>query len=240
MHLYNINTVGLNDLSKNLKQNFEEVPICDLCARDPDLDNDLVVKHFPSAGTLRKFSSKFKVMMNEARTDLFSKAWRKNLVSAIRETPDFSLQHVYSKVWKPTFDHFVALLDSLLSLRMKLSDVDKIFKQHEKTLATQLASLYTGVKKCQEGVSTSRREINIAVDRIQNYWHLCRCGNGADVFLELKELLNLQKGDFRIVETFSQDVSLYCKHMCSSLSFHAIARISYHTGEVSDTFSTQQ
>ena len=204
--------IGLRELMNDLNRDFEKVPICALCIRDPDLGNDLVVKCFPSAGTLRNFSSNFKVLNKSHHTDLFSRAWRKNLLSAIRETPDFSVQHIISQVWQPTFDYFITLLDSLVSLKIKLSDVDKIFKEHEKTLKTQLENLLLGLKKCQ--VNTGHRQINIPLSRIQQYWHLCRYRHGADVFLELKKVLNLQKGDFRIVETFSRDVIVYnaCMH----------------------------
>lgn len=191
---------------QDLNQDFEGVLICDLCSRVPDLGNELVVNCFPSAGSLRKFSSNFKVLNESHRTDLFSRAWRKNLLSAIRETPDFSVQHIYSLVWQPTFDYFVALLDSLISLRIKLSDVDKKFKEHETTLEPQLFRLFSGLKKCQGVACLSHHLIERPLHRIQKYWHLCRYRKGADVFLELKEVLNLQKGDFKIVETFSRDV----------------------------------
>ena len=191
----------------DLNQNFEEVPICELCIRDPNLGNKLVVKCFPSAGTLRHFSSNFKVLNESHRTDLFSRAWRRNLHYTIRKTDNFSVEHIHSLVWQPTFDYFVELFDSLLSLRIKLSTVDKLFKEHEKNLETQLSNLFFGLKKCTGDFNTGlRHHIVDPLHRIQRYWHLCQYHNGADVFLELKEVLNLQKGDFKIVETFSRDV----------------------------------
>ena len=39
------------------------------------------------------------------------------------------------------------------------------------------------------------------------YWKLCEYRHGANIFLQLRDVLDLQGGDFSIVETFANTVS---------------------------------
>ena len=162
---------------------------------------------FQSAGTLTDFASHFQLLTTTYGSDLFSKTWSKNLRCAARDIPEFSVAHVHHHVWKPTLDHFVNLIHSLVSLTIKLSDVDNYFKDQE-DLDTQLNNVFHGVGECTDTNHEDPTPIRTALAAIRNYWRFCDYCNGADVFLELRKVLNLQKGDFNLVEKFVTNVRL--------------------------------
>ena len=156
---------------------------------------------------LLNFAVNFELLAMKYGSDLFSKTWRENLMCAVRDKPEFSIDHVHHHVWKPTLDHFIHLIDSVVYLTIKLSDVDKYFKGQE-NLDTHLVNLFHGVRECMEREHDDLKPIRTALNAISDYWHFCAYRNGADVFLELKNVLELTEGDFNLVQNFATDVRL--------------------------------
>lgn len=199
---------GLPELLEQLKLDFSEQGVCKLCISDPADRNQLTVKYFQSADTLLNFAKSFKLLTMRYGSDLFSDTWTKSLICAAHnpQLPEFSIAHVYCHVWKPTLNHLVNLIDSVISLTIKLSDVDN-FKDLP-NLETQLMNLFHGVMECMKKKHDNLQPIRTALNSIKQYRLFCSYCNGADVFLELRKVLNLQKGDFTLVQDFAADVRL--------------------------------
>jgi len=121
-----------------------------------------------------------------------------------------TLADILPKVWLPAFRNCKSLLQELHDHSMKLGQIDRCFKQHEHDLEMQLTNLFTGVNACL-GVTKSGAWIAGVVRRIHDYWHFCNYRKAANVFLELKKALNLQKGDFSDVETLATKVRSKCR-----------------------------
>ena len=151
--------------------------------------------------------------MMTKRSNLFVRPLEKKLKSVIASNSEteVSISDIFSLVWKPTFEHCVTLLESLADLTIKLAAVDKYLKEFSETLDTQVKILSDGISECTKKAGDPTR-LNLALIRVQNYWKLCEYRHGADVFLRLRDVLELQRGDFSDVERFSTEVlviSLY-------------------------------
>ena len=118
-----------------------------------------------------------------------------------------TIADIHTNVWQPAFDHCQNLLDQLHDQSMKLVDVDKIFKHYRgQQLESQLMTLFTGVNACSDVKGEKNGTfIKSAVRRMNKYWDLCKYRDAANMFLELRSVLNL-KGDFRNVERLSTEV----------------------------------
>jgi len=162
---------------------------------------------FQSAGSLSVFAAKFYTMTQEHPSDLFVTGWKAAMSAAVRSNAGaaLTLADIHSKVWEPAFRNCQSLLDKLHDRSMKLSRIDGYFKQHEHDLETQLASLFAGVNACL-GKPKNRAWIGGVVSCIHDYWQLCNYRKAASAFLDLKEALNLQKGDFSDVEKLATEV----------------------------------
>ena len=132
-----------------------------------------------------------------------------------------TISDVGPQVWMPAFRKCQQLLDELKDGSITLSDVDKHFKGMEgmeAKLETDLKCLFCGINECLKA-SKDYTWIHKAVARIRDYWRLCDYRKAADSFLELKNALNLTKGDFTDVERISKEVicfSTVC-HNCNIL-----------------------
>ena len=126
--------------------------------------------------------------------------------AAFIKSPSGSLTFadIKSKVWDPAFDTCQSLLEMLHDRSMKLADIDRHFR-HKSDLEKQLGDLLAGVNACL-GEKKSGAWIKGVVHRIHDYWHLCNYRKAASAFLDLREALNLQKGDFSDVEKLSSEV----------------------------------
>ena len=123
------------------------------------------------------------------------------------KTSTLKIADIHTSVWQPAFVHSQTMLEQLHDQSMKLVDVDKFFKHYRsKQLESQLMTLFMGVNACRDlKGETNGTFIKRAVRRMNEYWDLCRYRDAANMFLELRSVLDL-KGDFRNVERLSTEV----------------------------------
>ena len=201
-------TAGLDHLKQELKKNFSQEKICTLCVRE---NQEIRVLCFQSAGSLSALTEKFYIMNQEHSSVLFTVIWREAMGAAFRNSPRgfLTLADIQPKVWDPAFHSCQSLLQELHDHSIKLTHVDKRFKQldNSSNLENQLRKLFAGVNACL-GENRSGTWIRGVVCRIYDYWHLCNYRKAASAFLDLREALNLQKGDFSNVEKLATEVSM--------------------------------
>ena len=196
--------VGLKELEAELKKNINKVAISTMCVRNEKGDKKVIC--FLSAGSLLKFASDFEVVSGQKYgSDMFIETWKRHLQQAITDDAELSLDNIFQIVWQPCVEECRKLLQSLIELTMKLSDVDIILGHHKARLETQLQLLFKGITEITKK-SDNPSLIDRAARRIRDYWNLRRYQEGADTFLRLKNSLGLIRGDFRLVERLSQQV----------------------------------
>ena len=195
---------GLSQLKEELHKNFSKEKINTLCVRE---GQKVRIICFQSAGSLKIFADKFYIMTQKHPSDLFVTGWRAAMNAAVRSSAGaaLTLADIHSKVWEPAFCNCQSLLQDLHDRSMKLSRIDVCFKRHESDLDMQLTNLFAGVNACL-GETTSGAWIKGVVYRVHNYWHLRNYREAASAFLDLKKVLNLQKGDFSDVEKLATEV----------------------------------
>ena len=200
-------TAGLEHLKQKLKKDFSQEKICTLCVRE---NQQIRVICFQSADSLSSLTENFYIMNHKHSSVLFTVIWREAIEAAFRNSPggSLTLADIQPKVWDPAFHSCQSLLQELHDHSIKLTHVDKCFKQHKiSNLEDQLRELFAGVNACL-GENRSGAWIRGVVRRIHHYWHLCNYCKAADAFLDLREALNLQKGDFSNVEKLATEVSM--------------------------------
>ena len=175
-----------------------------LCVRE---NQNIRILLFQSADSLSAFAHKFYIMDHEHSNEIFTMKWNGAISAAVNNNPGASLTFadIYSKVWDPAFHSCQILLHELHDRSMKLSDINKRFKS--RNLEKQLRELFAGVNACL-GEKKSGAWIGEVVRRIHDYWDLCNNHKAASAFLDLKEALNLQKGDFSNIEKLATEVSM--------------------------------
>ena len=196
--------LGLPELQQELSKDFSCTNINALCKRAESGEVQLLC--FQSAGTLNDFAEDFSTMTQTCASDLFHQAWTTTLDVAVK-TSTLKLADVHTSVWQPVFLHCQTMLEQLHNQSMKLVDVDKFFKRHRgQQLESQLMSLFEGVNTCRRQRENSGAFIKRAVQRMNDYWDLCKYQEAANMFLDLRSALNLT-GNFRNVERLSTEVS---------------------------------
>ena len=162
---------------------------------------------FQSAGSLIVLADKFYIMTQKHTSGLFDTEWKAAVEAAFRSSTGaaLTLADIHSKVWDPAFRNCQSLLQELYDRSMKLARIDVCFKRHELDLEMQLTNLFSGVNACL-GEPKNGTWIRGVVHHIDDYWHLCNYRKAASAFLDLKESLNLQKGDFSGVEKLATEV----------------------------------
>ena len=198
-------TTGRYQLQQELQKDFSQEKICTLCIRE---NQEIRVLCFQSTGSLSALADKFYIMNYKHLSVLFTVIWREAMEAAFRNSPggSLALADIHSKVWDPAFHCCQSLLQELHDCSMKLTQVDKHFKQHiNNNLERQLRELFAGVNACL-GENRSGAWIRGVVHRIHDYWQLCNYRKAASAFLDLREALNLQKGDFSNIEKLATEV----------------------------------
>ena len=175
--------------------------IADLCECE---EGQFHIKCFEAATPLNDFAEHFLIMM-KIRSNLFIRPLEKKVKQVVNASTNPTISDIHTSIWKPTFDHCQQLLHSLIDQTIMLADVDKHFKPFEAQLETQVTNLATGIGDCVK-LKPDSSKIKLALDRVRNYWKLCQYREGADVFLRLRDVLNLKDGDFKEVELFSTEV----------------------------------
>ena len=207
-------TVDLRRLKQELERDFSMEEIQTLCVRE---NQNIRILLFQSADSLSAFAHKFYIMDHEHSNEIFTMKWNGAISAAVNNNPGASLTlaDINSKVWDPAFHSCQILLQELHDRSMKLSDINKRFKSLSDTnkrfksrnLEKQLRELFAGVNACL-GERKSGAWIGEVVRRIHDYWDLCNNHKAASAFLDLKEALNLQKGDFSNIEKLATEVSM--------------------------------
>ena len=192
---------GIVELKRDLHKDFSETRIIDLCECEGE---SFRIKHFEAAIPLNDFAEHFLSMMTK-RSNLFLRPLETKMKHVLRNTADLTIASIHILIWKPTFDHCHHLLKSLSDQTIKLAHVDKHFRDFDDQLETQVSNLAAGIGECVKMPPNNPR-IQLALRRVRNYWKLCEYRDGADVFLDLRDVLNLQNGDFKHVEKFSTEV----------------------------------
>lgn len=128
--------------------------------------------------------------------------------SAVSTLHTVTLNDILPHVWTPCFQRCKDILESMVSLQIKLSEVEKYFNKHEfgHNLETQLNNLFKGLNECKanlKGVTVDN--LNVAAQLIRQYWNLCQYRHVANIFLNLRDVLNLH-GNFYPVERLSSKV----------------------------------
>ena len=192
---------GLTELQAELRKDIDKELINTMCVRN-EKDSSIQLICFHCAGSLLEFAKDFQIFSG---SEIFLSIWKRTLQQAITDNPQLSLNNVYDSVWQPSLKQCRKLLESLIDLSMKLSDIDTDLQPYCNRLDTQLELLYN---KMAETTQKSRdlSQIKQAARRVRDYWNLCQYQKGADTFLKLKNSLGLTKGDFQLVEKLSQKV----------------------------------
>lgn len=160
---------------------------------------------YQSAKPLEVFVDHFDVMMNSNSIlfhDCLSSTWERRLAM----TSELTIEQINTDIWQPVFEYCQNLLESLINQTMTLSFVDQNLSVNDypDKLSTMVNNLDIAVSRCLK--KTHQPEpLRKALKKIGQYWRLCEYQTGANVFLQLRNVLKL-KGDFGVVELFSQQV----------------------------------
>ena len=202
MYQYYIYT-GIGEAMNELQKDYTSYNINTLCTRR---ESYIDVICFARAATLQSFAWKFYVMTKQVNSSIFDATWKIVMHQAQTSNPSMNTSDIELHVWTPAFKYCLNLLEQLYNLTMTLADVDRCFKTFsEKQLVRELEALSAGVAKCLKQRNDDGW-IRQCVHRIEEYRKLRGYCDAADSFLELRDSLNLTKGDFRDVERISKEV----------------------------------
>ena len=201
LHTYYCFT-GLIALKNELSKDYGEVNLNELCTKD---NNEVHLSCFKLAGNLCDFADNFYVLSHKHGSDIFARAWKNFMLSAIELHPNIDLNGIYPFVWQPCLESLNQLLMSLSNLSVRLGDVDGVFAHHKDDLDTQLLAVFKGVTECIDE-SFEWALIERAIIRIRQYWELCQYRQGANILLRIRDSLGLESGDFSLVEKLAKEV----------------------------------
>jgi len=187
-------------LKYELEQNYSDRKIRELCKVE---NNVLKLFCLEAAKPLDPFVDQFGTM-SSAGSNMFMQLLNTKLKYLCIQT-GLPISDIYTRAWKPTFVHCFGFINNLAQLELTLKDVDRYLQPYKVSLETELLNLTEGLKRCSPGVPELRL-VQEAILKVRNYWSICDYGDGACVFLQLRDVLNLT-GDFTIIEKFATDVS---------------------------------
>ncbi len=200
---------GLTQLKKDVQQDFRKFQIKTLCTSN---DGKVEILRFHSAAPLMSFAANFHVMVQVFDSDLFLVYWRVTMDTVISSKPTITLDDI-PQVWAGAVQECQKLLTAVKAQTIKLVVVDKQFKPYcRKNLESQLINLHRGV--CHyTGVSPANENKEVilmrsAARRILLYWDICSYRDTANVFLKIRDALNLT-GDFGDVEKLTKEVFMH-------------------------------
>ncbi len=170
----------------------EIMNISDLCRLESD---KLQICCLKSAQPLDVFVDNFAVMMRNS-PNIFTCELKKKLKEALaRVDTKITASDIFPQIWQPAFNFCLELLANLADQSMKLDFVDKHLAKFSETLLNDVRNLAEAISSCGSQCTPPIHELKLAVKKVQDYWRLCRYEDGARVFLQLRDVLNL-KGDF--------------------------------------------
>ena len=192
-------------MHKELQKDYNEKSIDKLWYRDSS--RRIHLHCFVSAGKLRKFVDEFyQVTCEPYCSDLFKKEWHDTLLRVISEEADLIIDQIFELVWIPCKDSCQYFLKSVIDQSMTLAKVDEHFSVHECDVETQLTVLFKGIKSITKAFTDEHlSEVEIAAQKIREYWKLWLYYRCSDAVVKVKESLMLM-GDFDEVHTLSVKV----------------------------------
>ena len=197
--------LGIQGAIKELQMNKETRQICSLCTLS---GSEVKVICFRKAQCLLSFAENFHVMNVKNNSDIFFSLWSSTMKKAHADNPDMGIADIEKHVWKPTLNRCQNMLEQLHDKSMTLTDVDTYFLDYRKGgLERELKQLFKGVNQCCHK-SPSGDWINHTVHLIESYWKLCNSYKAANCLLELRNVLELTKGDFRTLDILSTKVRI--------------------------------
>ena len=176
--------------------------ICDLCHFK---DGSFTLLRYQEAKPFDVFVDHFHIMLHsDKNTELFSHPLDKRLRETVLSKTNLTLDDIYTEIWQPVFEECCELIKTLIDLSMKLSYVDTHLKMYSENLEEVVEDLADGINRCLNKRS-NKHQLQKALQSIRNYWSLVEYQAGAQVFLQLRDVLGL-KGNFDVIEKFSSQV----------------------------------
>ena len=198
---------GQADILVQLRRNYQEDSISHLC--QTATDGKCVVTCFSFADPLKPYLSPFNIISSIYPSDLFNKFWQDKLTELGQTKGLVSFHDITELVWKPVFKRCQMLLSDLKSWKLKLHEVDQLFKERyyekQKALLRDITNLSQAVNKCQGIVEQDSGWIKDATNRISQYWNLCNYHEAAQAFIKIRDTLGLT-GNFSLVERVAKQV----------------------------------
>ena len=190
--------LGLSDLLEEIKQDHFDCPIKTLC-RAEESSQDVQYLCFKAAQPLAQILPAFHNLSIQYPSELFQQVWMSQLRTVASEKQALTIGEVVVKIWKPVFEDCCHLIDSVQSLTITLTSVNRHFhsltdRQHH------LELLFKATEACSRRQVESTTWIRRAIDCMHLYWNLCEQAEAAKTVMELKENLKL-KGNFEMIES---------------------------------------
>ena len=165
------------------------------------MNNTLQLLCLQSAKSLDPFVDHFAIMMKTSPL-LFVRALDNKVQEVlVRKDVDLTIGDIHAKIWQPVFTFCQQLINNLADQSIPLSLVDEHLKTEpfSPSLLNHLNTLTTAIRNCSQQVPTFPK-LEDAVKKVKDYWRLCDYRDGAQVFLQLRDLLKLN-GDFELIES---------------------------------------
>ena len=190
--------LGINELKKELEEDYGHQNINNLCKV---VDHNFQLCCLQSAKPLDSFVDQFAnlMMIQNKSPILFIRVLDKKVREALARSDALTINDIHSNIWQLAFTFCHQLVNSLADQSIKLSFVDKHLKNFSSSLLNDLENLTKALGKCSQCVPKFS-ELDVAVKRVEDYWRLCKYQDGAQVFLQLRDVLNLT-GDFEFIES---------------------------------------
>ncbi len=196
--------IGIAELKKELEQDFDCRKIKDLCQVE---GKTLKLFCFEEAKPLDSFVDHFGIMYRRSSI-LFVQPLNQKMKQVLIN-PGVTINEIYALVWQPVFEECQKLLDDLATHQITLATVDHRLKPHASTLKRDITNLAVGMHKClNTPTAPNHSTLRSAMSKIEDYWRICEYRDGAQVFLHLKEVLQLS-GDFALIQMFDSSVRMY-------------------------------
>ncbi len=120
---------------------------------------------------------------------------------------NLTINDIYPLIWQPIFEHCQKLLNHLATHQITLTTVDHHLKPHAATLESDVFNLATGMHKCLN-TTPDFTVLRSALSKVEVYWRICEYHDGAQVFLNLRNVLQLT-GDFNLIQMFAVSVRMH-------------------------------
>lgn len=198
-------------LLDRVQQDYQNTSIKILC------DNDRVI-YFPEATRLETC---MKFLWTSRLSEVFMDYWRQHVKTFDCQ---LTMKDVHKELWLPVFSKCERVLEQLQNFSIPLTIVDELFKgKKASTIESHIQQLQEIVTLCKNGEEVQNFEwIKFVLERMEQYWILCKYEKAAKAFLELKNVLKLT-GDFSLVENVvSQVLTIQYYFLYSILSTNSM------------------